>query len=77
MRTPRLALVASLALALAGCGDVPGPERQVITPEMDAKVAGRKLPKRDTPLTVGMVAPDLHEMREGAPAIVVFYRGHW
>jgi len=44
---------------------------------MDAKVAGRKLPKRDTPLMVGMVAPDLHEMREGAPAIVVFYRGHW
>lgn len=77
MRTARLALAASLALALTGCGDDPAPERQVITAEMDAKVAGRKLPKRDTPLAVGMVAPDLQEMREGAPAIVVFYRGHW
>ncbi|MEZ6008729.1 MAG: hypothetical protein R3F05_13325 [Planctomycetota bacterium] len=77
MRTPRLALAAALTLALAGCGDAPAPERQVISAEMDAKVAGRKLPQRDTPLTVGMVAPDLPEMREGAPAIVVFYRGHW
>lgn len=53
------------------------PERQVISAELDAKVAGRELPPRDTPLAVGTTGPDLQEMRDGAPAIVVFYRGHW